>query len=192
MNYGDRELVNIEVILTPNKLANVRRDIMKKNRLTAEEIEEIKTKIRQPINTEGQNPEHARLRLKNLPPEQTGKTIKPVRQGNEINDTNKPVQLEELFEENETFIVEKKEVIGEIKLEILGELFKTQNMNIEEQEPLLKQETSKKNKLNIRIDNIALDQVIKSQNTFNNIECINILDSKGNYGKMWYEKEKQK
>ena len=46
MNYGDRELVNIEVILTPNKLANVRRDIMKKNRLTAEEIEEIKTKIR--------------------------------------------------------------------------------------------------------------------------------------------------
>ena len=29
-----------------NKLANVRRDIMKKNGLTAEEIEEIKTKIR--------------------------------------------------------------------------------------------------------------------------------------------------
>ena len=35
-----------------NKLANVRRDIMKNNRLTAAEIEKIKIKIRQPINTE--------------------------------------------------------------------------------------------------------------------------------------------
>ena len=33
-----------------NKLANVRKNIMKKNRLTAAEIEEIKMKIRQPIN----------------------------------------------------------------------------------------------------------------------------------------------
>ena len=37
-----------------SKHANVRRDIMKKNRLTVGEIEEIKMKIRQPINTEGQ------------------------------------------------------------------------------------------------------------------------------------------
>ena len=35
-----------------NKVANVRKDIMKKNRLTVAEIEEIKTKIRQPINTD--------------------------------------------------------------------------------------------------------------------------------------------
>ena len=34
-----------------NKLANVKRDIMNKNRLTAAEIEEIKMKIRQLINT---------------------------------------------------------------------------------------------------------------------------------------------
>ena len=34
-------------------------------------------------------------------------------------------------------------------------------MNIEEQESLLKLETNKKNKLNIRIGNIALDQIIK-------------------------------
>ena len=35
-----------------NKLANVRRDIMKKSGLTAAEIEEIKMKIRQPTNIE--------------------------------------------------------------------------------------------------------------------------------------------
>ena len=89
------------------------------------------------------------------------------------------MQQEERFEENETCVVENKETTEEIKIEILEEFFKTRNMNIEEQEPLLKLETNKKNKLNIRVGNIALDQ-IATQN------C------KSNYGKMWYEKEKQK
>ena len=62
-----------------SKLVNVRRDIMKKNRLTAAETEEIKMKIRQPINTEQQNPENAIVRLENLTPEQLGNTIEQVR-----------------------------------------------------------------------------------------------------------------
>ena len=144
-----------------NKLANVRRDIMKNNRLTATEIEEIKRKIRQPINTEQQNPEDSRVRLENLTLEQVENTIEQVRQGNEINNINQTVRQEERFEENETFVVENKEAIEEIKVEILEEFFKTQNMNIEEREPLLKLETNKKNKLSIRIGNIALDQIIK-------------------------------
>ena len=44
---------------------------------------------------------------------------------------------------------------------MLEEFFKTQNMNIEDREPLLKLETNKKNNLNIRIGNIVLDQIIK-------------------------------
>ena len=75
-------MVYIEVILTlhrryidVNKLANLRRDIMQKNRLTASKIENIKTKIRQPINTERQNLEDARLRLENLTPEQVQNII---------------------------------------------------------------------------------------------------------------------
>ena len=39
----------------------------------------------------------------------------------------------------------------------MGEFSKTQNVNIEEREPLLKLETNKQNKLNIRIGNIELD-----------------------------------
>ena len=144
-----------------SKLANVRRDIVKKNRLTAAEIEEIKMKIRQPINTKQQNPEDARVWLENLTPEQVENTIEQVRQRNEINNINKPVQQEERFEENETFVAENKEAIEEMKTEVLQEFFKTQNMNIEEREPLLKLETNKKNKLNIRIGNTALDQIIK-------------------------------
>ena len=41
-------------------------------------------KIRQPINTEQQNPKDARVRLKNLTPEQVENTIEQERQGNEI------------------------------------------------------------------------------------------------------------
>ena len=90
-----------------NKLANVRRDIMKKNRLTA-----VKMKISQPINTEQQNTEDARVRLENLTLEQVENTIE--------------------FEGNETFVVENKEAIEEIKIEILEDFFKTHNINIEE------------------------------------------------------------
>ena len=105
------------------------------------------------------------MRLGNLTLEQIGNTIEAVRQGNEIKNTSKPVQQEEPFEENESSVVENKEAIKEIKTEILEEFFKTQNMNMEERELLLKLETSKKNKLNIRIGNIAPDQIIKSQKT---------------------------
>ena len=55
---------------------------MKKNRLTAAEIKEIKVKIRQSINTERQNPEDARVMLENSTPEQVQNTIQQVRQGN--------------------------------------------------------------------------------------------------------------
>ena len=75
------------------------------------EIEEIKMKIRQPINTKQQNPEDARVRLENLTPEQVENTIEEVRQGNEIININQPVQQDERFEVNETFVVENKEAI---------------------------------------------------------------------------------
>ena len=57
--------------------------------------------------------------------------------------------------------MENKETIEDVKTDILEELFKIQNMNKEEREQLLKLEINKKNKLNLRSDNIALDQIIK-------------------------------
>ena len=42
------------------------------------------------------------------------------------------MQKEEHFEENEIFVVENKEAIEKLKMEILEEFFKTQNINIEE------------------------------------------------------------
>ena len=90
---------------------------MKKNRsTTVAEVEEIKMKLRQPTNTKQKNPEDARMRLENLTPEQVENTIEQIRQGNEINKINQPVQQEERFEENENFVAENKEAIEEKKL----------------------------------------------------------------------------
>ena len=44
------------------------------------------------------------------------------------------MQQEEWFEKNEIFVVKNKAAIKEIKIEILEEFWKTQNMNIEGQE----------------------------------------------------------
>ena len=122
-----------------NKLDNVRRDAMKKNKLTGD-LEESKTYIRQPTNVERQDSQDARVWLENLTPEQAGNTIEQVRQGNGINNINQPVRQEEWLERNEAFIVENIDVIEEEKIEVLEEFFQTQNMNINERET----ETNKK------------------------------------------------
>ena len=73
--------------------------------------------------------------------------------------------------------MENNETIEDVKTDILEELSKTQNMNIEEREQLLKLETNKKNKLNLRSGNIALDQIIKDIRltditTLNELTCL--------------------
>ena len=69
--------------------------------------------------------------MQKLALEQVENTIQQIRQGNEINNINQPVQQEERFEEIATFVVESKEQIEQIKTEILEEFFMTQNMKIE-------------------------------------------------------------
>ena len=58
-----------------NKLVNIRRDIMKKNRLRVVDIEEMEMKMRQKINAEQWNPEDGKVRLKNITPEQVKNTL---------------------------------------------------------------------------------------------------------------------
>ena len=101
------------------------------------------------------------MRLENLTPKQEKNTTEQVRQVNETDNINQPVQQKERFEDNETFVVENKKALEKIKIEVLEEFFKIQNMIIEDQEPLLKLETRKIKKINIKIDNIAINQIIK-------------------------------
>ena len=61
------------------------------------------------------------------------------------------MQQKEQFEDNETFVVENKKALEKIKIEVLEEFFKIQNMIIEDQEPLLKLETRKIKKSTSRL-----------------------------------------
>ena len=91
------------------------------------------------------------MRLENLTPKQEKNTTEQVRQVNETDNINQPVQQKERFEDNETFVVENKKALEKIKTEVLEEFFKIQNMIIEDQEPLLKLETRKIKKSTSRL-----------------------------------------
>ena len=70
------------------------------------------------------------MRLENLTPKQEKNTTEQVRQVNETDNINQPVQQKERFEDNETFVVENKKAPEKIKIEVLEEFFKIQNMII--------------------------------------------------------------
>ena len=77
-----------------NKLANVRRDIMNKKRLTESEIEDFKKTIRKETKTEKPKPEDVAVKMENLTPEQIENTIKQFKQGEEINQQNQNHEME--------------------------------------------------------------------------------------------------
>ena len=58
-----------------NKLANVRGDILKKNRLKSRETGEIKRTAREPRISEKRNPADATLRTERITPEQIKNTV---------------------------------------------------------------------------------------------------------------------
>ena len=71
-----------------NKLANVRRDIIDKERLTEAEIEDIKKTVRTETKTEKPKPEYVTVKMVNLTPKQIKNTIKQIRQEKEVNQQN--------------------------------------------------------------------------------------------------------
>ena len=68
-----------------NKLANIRRDIMNKKRLTEAEIEDIKKTVRKQTKTEKPKPKDVAVKLENLTPEQIENTVKQIRLRKEVN-----------------------------------------------------------------------------------------------------------
>ena len=68
-----------------NKLANFRRDIMNKKRLTEADIEDIKKTVRKQTKTEKPKPEDVSIKMEHLTPEQIKNTIKQIRQEKEVN-----------------------------------------------------------------------------------------------------------
>ena len=75
-----------------NKLANIRRDIMNKKRLTEAEIEDIKKTVRKQTKTEKPKPEDVAVKLENLTPEQIENTVKQIRLRKEVNQQNQSLK----------------------------------------------------------------------------------------------------
>ncbi|XP_063585358.1 uncharacterized protein LOC134762742 [Penaeus indicus] len=151
-----RKIVGNEVRenFNPNKLANVRRDIIKNKRLTDAEIDQIRTSI---LNVEivdnAVEPEPAVL---NQEPD-----------GNEINDSDvvenrNPADVVEDANLDE-FIEQHRDDIEEARLDILREFSKTEHQEYSERDSLPKITQSSKLRQTIKIYNVALKDVLDNQ-----------------------------
>ena len=78
-----------------NKLVNVRRDIMNKERLAEAETEDIKKTVRKQTKTEKPKPEDVAVKMENLTPGKIENPVKQIRQGKEVNQQNQNPEMEQ-------------------------------------------------------------------------------------------------
>ena len=102
----------------PNKLANVRLDIMNKKRLTEAEIEDIKKTLRKQTKTEKPKPKDIAVKMENLTPEQIENAIKQIKQGKEVSQQNQNPEMEQP-QENTRDMSEEREEAEEILRQII-------------------------------------------------------------------------
>ena len=130
-----------------NKLANVRRDIMNKKRLTEAEIEDIKKTVGKQTKTEKPKPEDVVIKMENLTPEQIQNTIKHIRQGKEVHQQNQYPEMEQPQENTRDMPEEKEELDAEtkeMKEGILRQIIQIKNIDIEDRQKLCKIRSDKK------------------------------------------------
>ena len=112
--------------IDPNKLANIRRDIMNKKRLTEAEIEDIKKTTRNQTKTEKSKPKDAAVKMEKLTPEQIENTVKQIRQKKKVNQQNQNTEMKQpqqntrdTPEEREELDAETKEMKEEILRQVI-------------------------------------------------------------------------
>ena len=117
-----------------NKLANVRRYITNKKRLTEAEIEDIKETVRKQTKAQKPEPENVAVKMENLTAEQIENTIKQIRQGKKVNQQNQNSEMEQLQGNTRDMLEEKKELDAETKKmkdEILRQIIQLKNIDTE-------------------------------------------------------------
>ena len=164
-----RKLVghNIRVYIDANKLANVRRDIIKNKRLNDAQIDIIRNEIRniERNNAENENVENVvrvdpLVRLENLTTIEIQNRIAEVRRGHEII----PEREAAVREENvlrDVFIENNREKLLDAREDILRELAITAETDMEERNPLPKLTLSSKTNSAIKLYNVALSEIVR-------------------------------
>eukprot|EP00795_Rhopilema_esculentum_P000154 gene154-9771_t len=143
--------------LDPNKLANVRRDILKKKRLLETELNEIKDQVTNDINERSENelqenqPQEEETEPDILPDETR---IDEAEESENIeNDTSN--EREPVNFDDRDFNVKNAEEIERMRQDIITEFEKTKIIELHEREPVQKIANSKNNELQTKIGNAA-------------------------------------
>ena len=147
-----------------NKLANVRRDIIRNKRLTDAEIDQIRTQIRNEENvTSDEEEEQHFIENMNLEPivlipqlnmSEVQKRIAEVRNAS-INDEDPELQ--------DNFTEQYIQEIEEARLDILGEFSKAEHQDFSERDLLPKITNSAKLSLKIKLYNVALKKILTNK-----------------------------
>ena len=144
-----------------NKLANVRRDIIRNKRLTDADIDQIRTQIRNEENvTSDEEEEQHFIENMNIEPI----VLIPQLNMNEVKNRIAEVRHASINDEDpesqENFTEQYSQEIEEARLDILREFSRTEHQDFSERDPLPKITNSAKLNLKIKLYNVSLKKIL--------------------------------
>ena len=147
-----------------NKLANVRRDIIRNKRLTDAEIDQIRTQIRNEENvTSDEEEEQHFIENMNLEPIVLIPQLNMNEVQNRIAEVRNASINDEDPESQDNFTEQYSEEIEEARLDILREFSRIEHQDFSERDPLPKIINSAKLNLKIKFYNVALKKIFTNK-----------------------------
>ena len=147
-----------------NKLANVRRDIIRNKRLTDAEIDQIRTQIRNEENvTSDEEEEQHFIENMNLEPIVLIPQLNMNEVQNRIAEVRNASINDEYPESQDNFTEQYSEEIEEARLDILREFSRIEHQDFSERDPLPKIINSAKLNLKIKFYNVALKKIFTNK-----------------------------
>ena len=147
-----------------NKLANIRRDIIRNKRLTDAEIDQIRTQIRNEENvTSDEEEEQHSIEKMNLEPIVLIPQLNMNEVQNRIAEVRNASLNDEDAESQDNFTEQYSQEIEEARLDILREFSRTEHQNLFERDPLPKIINSAKFNLKIKLYNVTLKKILTNK-----------------------------
>ena len=148
-----------------NKLANVRRDIIRNKRLTNAEIDQIRKQIRneENVTSDEEEEEQHSIASMNLEPI----SLIPQLNMNEVQNRIAEVRNASINDEDpelqDNFTEQYSQEIEEVRLDILREFSRTEHQDFSERDPLPKITNSAKLNLKIKVYDVALKKILTNK-----------------------------
>ena len=147
-----------------NKLANVRRDIIRNKRLTDAEIDQIRTQIRNEENvTSDEEEEQHSIENMNLEPIVLISQLNMNEVQNRIAEVRNASINDEDPESQDNFTEQYSQEIEEARLDAFSEFSRTEHQDFSERDPLPKITNSAKLNFKIKLDHFALKKILTNK-----------------------------